>query len=494
MHRLIALTTATLVAATGLGAPAAAAAPTATATYIVQFTPGTNAAAQATDARTKGFAVSRIYTNVFPGMVVTATDAQRNALAKNPNVKLIEADGAVRASDTQSSAPWGLDRLDQRALPLSGDFVYDRTASGVKTYIVDTGVLATHTDFGGRVSGGYTAIADGRGTTDCNGHGTHVAGTVAGSVYGVAKAASIVPVRVLDCAGSGSWSGVIAGLDWIGGQHVAGTAAVANMSLGGGANSSVDTAVNNLIKKGVTVVVAAGNDNRDACTFSPARVAAAITVAATDRTDTRASFSNFGKCVDVFAPGVGITSAWHTSTTSTATISGTSMAAPHVAGLVAANLALTPTVSPSQIESQIVTEATKDVVRSAGTGSPNRLGYLTPTPVTPPVTETPVVEQPVNEQPQATAPAAPTNVVAKGARGSASVSWAQGADGGSALTSQTVTVYRSGKVTGTVTVSGTATSVTIRLSKGSGYSFTVTATNAVGSSPASAMSNTVNVT
>jgi subtilisin family serine protease len=223
------------------------------------------------------------------------------------------------------------------------------------------------------VTSGYTAINDGRGTSDCNGHGTHVAGTVGGTTWGVAKNTRLVAVRVLDCRGSGTTSGVIAGVDWVTANHV--KPAVANMSLGGGTSSTLDAAVNNAVAAGVTMVVAAGNSNVDACTASPARAASAITVGATTNTDARASYSNFGSCLDIFAPGSSITSAWYTSNTSTSTISGTSMAAPHVAGAAALYLQGNPTASPSAVTSAIIGDATTGKVTSAGSGSPNRLLY-----------------------------------------------------------------------------------------------------------------------
>lgn len=240
-------------------------------------------------------------------------------------------------------------------------------------YVVDTGILADHVDFGGRVSGGYTAVDDGRGTTDCNGHGTHVAGTLGGAAWGVAKGVSLVPVRVLDCAGSGRLSGVVAGLDWIAGQ--AARPAVANLSLGGGASTTLDMAVANTVARGIAVVVAAGNDGRDACSVSPAREPTAITVGATASNDARAPYSNYGTCVDLFAPGTSIKSAWFSSTSATNTISGTSMASPHVAGMVAQLLQDPPGATPAQVAEAIRAAATAGKVGDAGSGSPNLLAH-----------------------------------------------------------------------------------------------------------------------
>jgi subtilisin family serine protease len=232
------------------------------------------------------------------------SDLARNGLLRDARVLRVEQDGTMEAFGTQTSATWGLDRIDQRALPLSTTYTYTNTGSGVTAYIIDTGIRFSHNEFGGRATSGFDAV-DGGSADDCHGHGTHVAGTVGGSTYGVAKSVSLVAVRVLNCSGSGSTSGVIAGIDWVTTNHA--TRSVANMSLGGGASASLDAAVNNSIASGVTYAIAAGNGNnggvaQDACKYSPARVAAAITVGATDKTDTKTSWSNYGNCVDIFAP------------------------------------------------------------------------------------------------------------------------------------------------------------------------------------------------
>ncbi|MCS6989220.1 MAG: S8 family peptidase [Chloroherpetonaceae bacterium] len=322
-----------------------------------------------------GLKVDLQFQHALRGFAVS--DAKRStieALLKDPRVSWIEEDGEVFAfQTTQPNATWGLDRIDQRDLPLNGNYVYNTTASNVRAYIIDTGIRASHNEFGGRVLSGYTAINDGQGSNDCNGHGTHVAGTVGGSVYGVAKQARLVPVRVLNCQGSGTNSGVIAGIDWVAANHV--KPAVANMSLGGGASSAVDTAVNNLINAGVTVVVAAGNENQDACNVSPARVANAVTVGSTTSTDARSSFSNWGTCVNIFAPGSSITAAWHTSDSATNTISGTSMASPHVAGVAALYLAANPSATPATVRNALYSTASQGKLTSIGTGSPNLLVY-----------------------------------------------------------------------------------------------------------------------
>ncbi|WP_211371843.1 S8 family peptidase [Marilutibacter maris] len=313
------------------------------------------------------------YRSVLRGFVVEADDEALARLLADDRVAYIEEDGYMSVSATQNNATWGIDRIDQRNLPLSGSYTYNTTAGNVHAYIIDTGIRASHNDFGGRVGSGYTAINDGNGTNDCHGHGTHVAGTVGSATWGVAKGVSLYPVRVLGCDGSGSNSGVIAGMDWVAQNHV--KPAVANMSLGGGASTSTDQAVDRMVNAGVTVVVAAGNDSSNACNYSPARAASAITVGSTTSSDARSSFSNYGTCLDLFAPGSSITSTWNSSNSATNTISGTSMASPHVAGVAALYLAGNPNASPGQVTSAIENSATPNKVGNPGSGSPNLLLY-----------------------------------------------------------------------------------------------------------------------
>lgn len=317
----------------------------------------------------------RSYEHALRGFVVEADDAALARLLADPRVAYVEEDGVATINPTQSGATWGIDRSDQRDLPLNGTYTYNTTAAGVHAYIVDTGVLTGHTQFTGRMGNGFRAIPDdGRGTSDCNGHGTHVAGTVGGTTWGIAKGVTIHPVRVFGCGNSGAWSEIIAGIDWVTANRV--LPAVANMSLGGGANASVDTAVNNLINSGVTVVVAAGNGyGADACGYSPARVANALTIGSTDSNDARSSFSNVGTCLDMFAPGGGITSAGIANTSASAVLSGTSMASPHVAGAAALHLANNPSATPAQVATALINASTPNKVTNAGTGSPNRLLY-----------------------------------------------------------------------------------------------------------------------
>jgi serine protease len=324
-------------------------------------------------ARSYGVKVSHTYTHVLRGFVVEASEKSLVKLLTDSRVAYVEENGVVTTMQTsQNNATWGLDRVDQRDRPLNSTYVYDTTASNVYTYIIDTGVRPTHNDFGGRVISGYTAINDGRGSNDCNGHGTHVAGTVAGATWGVAKSAVIVPIRVLGCNGSGTNAGVIAGMDWVTANHI--KPAVANMSLGGGASTTTDNAVTRMRNAGVTVVVAAGNENQSACNVSPGRSSDAITVGSTTSSDARSSFSNWGSCVDIMAPGSSITAPWYTSNTATNTISGTSMASPHVAGIAALYLASNPSATPTQVENAIFNNASVNKL-SGLNGSPNLLAY-----------------------------------------------------------------------------------------------------------------------
>ncbi|MFE9193230.1 S8 family serine peptidase [Micromonospora sp. NPDC007208] len=322
-----------------------------------------------------GGTVARTYGAALRGFEVKVNANAAARIAADPAVAYVEQNHTVSISGTQANPPsWGLDRIDQRNLPLDNSYTYPNTASNVHAYIIDTGIRFSHNDFGGRATSGYDAV-DGGSADDCNGHGTHVAGTVGGSAYGVAKAVQLVGVRVLNCSGSGTNAGVIGGVDWVTANAI--KPAVANMSLGGGANSSLDNAVRNSIASGVTYGLAAGNDNgANACNTSPARTTEAITVGSTTSSDARSSFSNVGTCLDIFAPGSSITSAWYTSNTATNTISGTSMATPHVVGAAALVASANPSWTPAQVRNQLVANATPNVVGNPGSGSPNLLLYV----------------------------------------------------------------------------------------------------------------------
>ncbi|WP_394540435.1 S8 family serine peptidase [Lysobacter enzymogenes] len=321
--------------------------------------------------------VVRSYQHALRGFVVEADDAALSGLLKDPRVAFVEEDGYMSVEATQNNATWGLDRADQRNLPLSTTYTYDTDATGVHAYVVDTGLRADHTEFTGRIGNGYSSVPNDSSTTDCHGHGTHVAGTVAGTTWGIAKKATVHPVRVFGCGSSAPNSQIIAGIDWVTANHV--KPAVANMSLGGPASAATDTAVTNLINAGVVAVVAAGNGNIDACTESPSRVPRAITVGASDRNDARSIWqfgqaSSWGACLDLFAPGTDIVSAGISSATASAPNSGTSMASPHVAGAAALYLATHPAATPDEVHAAIVDNSTPGKITDLR-GSPNRLLY-----------------------------------------------------------------------------------------------------------------------
>ncbi|WDZ82925.1 S8 family peptidase [Micromonospora cathayae] len=321
-----------------------------------------------------GGSVERVFERTVNGYAATLTERAARRLAADPAVAYVEQDQRVHALATQVNPPsWGLDRIDQRNLPLNGSFTYGPSA-GVRIYVIDTGVRVTHQDFGGRAVSGYDAVDNDSNADDGNGHGTFVASVAAGTAYGVAKNATVVGVRVLDNSGSGTTAGVIAGIDWV--TANATRPAVANLSLGGGASTTLDAAVRRSINAGITYTIAAGNSGVPANNTSPARVTEALTVGATDRTDTRASWSNYGTVLDLFAPGVSITAGWRTSDSATYTGSGTSFSAPHVAGVAANHLQGNPSAGPAAVNAAIIAAATPNLVVNPGAGSPNRLLYL----------------------------------------------------------------------------------------------------------------------
>jgi subtilisin family serine protease len=451
---------------------------------------------------------NRRFTRAFNGAVVELTPraARDLCLLEDASLQWVEEDqtfsvapvtASVYAMNTVTANSWGLDRIDQRT-GTNGTYSYTTTGSGVDIYIVDTGILATHNQFGARVSAGFSAVADSVGTSDCNGHGTHVAGTAAGSTLGVAPAANLIPVRVLDCNGSGTVSGVIAGIEWAIGHHTT-TPAVMNLSLGAGKSDSLNAAIDRAFLDGITVVAAAGNSNVDACTVSPAsNVNSALTVGATTTTDARATYSNFGACLDLFAPGSGITSAWHTSNTATNTISGTSMAAPHVAGLAARYLSVATTAVPSQVMDAVKNSSTPNVVTSAGTLSPNRLAYGDPAAIP----ETPPLMTPNNPDASTgppgsgtsqapTVPGAPARPKALSGLTSSWLDWVDAPTGGLPITGHVVQIYRKNTLVGRVVVDADEYHTIGNLRAASSHTFAVAAMNAVGIGPFSERSNTI---
>src|SRR5688572_15668696 len=340
--------------------------------YIVVLKDEVDAAGKAQEkAARKGGKLRHAYASVLNGFAAELNEEALAEMRADPDVSYVEEDQTVSITTTQSGATWGIDRIDQRNRPLSGTYTYTATASAVRAYIIDTGIYTSHSQFGGRASNVYDAF--GGSGSDCNGHGTHVAGTIGSSTYGIAKAVKLRGVRVLNCSGSGTWSGIIAGMDWVRVNHI--KPAVANMSLGGGFSSSVNTAANNLSNAGVFVAVAAGNSNANSCNFSPASASNVTSVMSSTSSDAKSSFSNFGSCTHVYAPGSSITSAWHTSNTAINTISGTSMASPHVAGVAALYKATFGDASYSTIRSWIINNSTTGVISGNPTGTPNRLLY-----------------------------------------------------------------------------------------------------------------------
>lgn len=443
--------------------------------YIVRLRSNPSYAARSSVLSVLGNDILATYTSVFPGYAATLSDLQVKRLRANSAVLSVEPDRVVSIAGDQLNPPWGLDRIDQSSLPLDGHYVDRSSGANVNVYVVDTGII-NHPNFSNRIANGRNFAANARGvitssdTTDCNGHGTHVAGTVASSTYGVAKAATIVPVRVLNCSGSGSNSGVISGIDWAVTHHTGTTPAVMNLSLGSAASPAVDSAINRAIADGIVVVVAAGNSNANACGASPARVPDAITVGASTNTDARASFSNYGACVDLFAPGQSILSTWLNNGTNT--INGTSMAAPHVAGAAASIWGTDLTQTAATVNAAVLNAVSTDKLTNVGTGSPNKLLFVSPG--------------------NGVAPSSPTAVNASGGAGRATITWSAPTNvGSSPVNGYSVTANPGGATC--QWPGGTLSCTVVGLAAGS-YTFTVRASNVWGQSTASAASNAVEVT
>ena len=434
--------------------------------YIVVFKDDVTKVAEKAEqlANQIGGKVKFVYSSAIRGFAINVPEQAIKGIINNPNIAYIEEDQIVSISVTQTNATWGIDRVDQRDLPLSTTYTYDQTGSGIDVYVIDTGIRLDHVEFGGRAVTGYDAITSGGTANDGNGHGTHVAGTIGGTTYGIAKGVRLYAVRVLDNSGSGTTAGVIAGIDWVTSHHTT-NPAVANMSLGGGASTSMDDAVKGSIADGVTYVVAAGNSYANACNYSPARVPEAITVGSTTRTDGFSSFSNYGSCVDILAPGTDITSAWYTSSTATNTISGTSMASPHVAGASALYLKTNTSASPATVANALISNATLNKITSVPTGTPNRLLYTIFTTATIPAA--PTLSSPTNG-----ATGVSTSPTLTWNTSSGATSYRLQVSTSSAFS--TLTIDQNGITTTSLAISG--------LANGTLYYWRVNATNSVGTS------------
>jgi len=475
---LIATTVSMMLLAAGGLAPTASADPpdrrdAALRTYIIKTKTSSAAKGLAVDVDADGGQIKNRYKRVYPGFSAELTADQLKALKSDPTVESITADGTVHSTTTQTSPTWGLDRIDQRPTAGNGGYRYVSTGAGVTAYVVDTGIRFSHSEFHGSAVSGYDFVDDDADASDCDGHGTHVAGTVGGSTYGVAKGVNLVGVRVLDCDGSGTVSGVIAGIDWVIAHHSG--PSVLSMSLGGGADDALDDAVAAASAAGVTVVVAAGNDEDNACDTSPAGAKSAITVGATDKSDDRAWFSNFGSCVDLFAPGVGVKSSWATSDTATYTIDGTSMATPHVSGIAARYLQRHPSATPSQVTAAIKAAATRGAVGDPQ-NSPNLLSYAAPS----------------LELPGKTVIKKASSGTTSGSLVSLTARWAKPTTGGAVAKYYVTAIRKSSGAQKTVIVSSSTLSKKITgLKKNASYVIRVYARNATGNGVNSTVSNTV---
>ena len=457
-----------------------------TASYIIRFAAGVDPRFEERSLSSRRIDFDVPFTGALSGAVATLGPEQLALLAGLSRVQSLEVDQKLELSSERSVSAWGIDRLDQLAPSQNFRFNFSMTGESVSAYVIDSGIRGTHQEFEDRVLPGFTSINDGNGTLDCNGHGTHVAGTIGGKDFGVAPKVNLVPVRVMDCDGAGLLSGLLAALDWVANDVSATERAVVNLSLGAGASPSLDAAINNLSARGITVVAAAGNAARDACEVSPARAPSAITVAASDRSDGFASFSNFGSCVDLIAPGVSIPAAYIGSDSDIRELSGTSMATPHVTGLVAGLLSEVA-LSPDQVSQALKLVALKDVVRNVPASTSNLLAQV--------FVAVPVVGDGDSFTLSPTIPAPPTNVTARLWFNSARVSWSAASDGGASVQKYTVRIWENGRLIRKVEVRGNVTTARVsnlRLRKN--YTFTVLATNSVGTSIDSTGTKSLRVT